>query len=162
MARLIITRCFKSYDINAHGVAYTPLTTTATCGEEELLRLLCERTDVLVNKQDGHGSRALYEATIRGYVGYMRVLLDADRADVDGLNMLSRTALHEAVWVCRLEGATLLIEIVVHSYTSTKHDHIYISSLSSLCTFGCTTFSTASARVLLGCSAWWAKSAKWS
>ena len=113
IARLIITRCFKSYDINAHGGGCTPLTSATTWGEggeEELLRLLCQRTDVLVNKQGVGGYTALYEATITGYVRWMRILLDVGRADVDGLDILSSTPLHWAAWMGRLEGATLVIE----------------------------------------------------
>ena len=44
MARLMITRCFKSYDINAHGSSgYTPLTTAAYNGHLEAAALLIER-----------------------------------------------------------------------------------------------------------------------
>ena len=110
MARLIITRCFKSYDINAYGSGFTPLAMAAYRGEEEMLRLLCERADVLVNKQDGPGYTALYWATYRGYVGCMRILLDVGRADVDGLSDDSRTALHVAAYSGSLEAAALLIE----------------------------------------------------
>ena len=47
MARLIITRCLKSYDINAHssgahGSGFTPLAAAALPGKEEMLRLICE------------------------------------------------------------------------------------------------------------------------
>ena len=111
MARMIITRCFKSYDINAHsGGRLSPLTIAAFHDEEELLRLLCERADVLVNKKDGIGGTALYWATYRGYVGCMRILLDVGRADVDGLSDDSRTALHVAAYSGSLEAAALLIE----------------------------------------------------
>ena len=111
MARLIITRCFKSYDVNAYGAyGHTPLIMAAYRGEEEMLRLLCERADVLVNKQEGNGDTALYLATYRGYVGCMRILLDVGRADVDGLSGILRTALHGAAYYGRLEAAALLIK----------------------------------------------------
>ena len=114
MARLIITRCFKSYDINAcdsgSGVRYSPLTMAALYGEEEMLRLLCERADVLVNKEDETGYTALYWATYRGYVGCMRILLDVGKADVHDLSGSSRTAFHGATYYGHLEAAALLIE----------------------------------------------------
>ncbi len=60
MARLVVTRCFKSYDVNAScNRWWTSLTMAATCSDEESLILLCERTDVLTNKQDGDGYTAL-------------------------------------------------------------------------------------------------------
>ena len=79
-----------------------------------MLRLLCERADVLVNKQDETGYTALYWATYRGYVGCIRILLDVGRADVDALStiqtILSHTALHVAAYNGHLEAAALLIE----------------------------------------------------
>ena len=110
MARLIITRCFKSYDINAHGGICTPLTAAIRYDDEELLRLLCERADVLVNKQDGFGHTALYGASVYGLVECMRILLDVGEANINALNDRSWTALHCAALYGRLEAAALLIE----------------------------------------------------
>ena len=111
MARLIITRCFKSYDINASNHAgYTPLYVAALNGEKEMLRLLCERADVLVNKQEGFGYTALYRASEMGHVGCMRILLDVGKADVHDLSGSSRTAFHGATYYGHLEVAALLIE----------------------------------------------------
>ena len=111
MARLIITRCFKSYDINASsGVGYNPLTIAAFHGDEEMLRLLCERADVLVNKQEGFGYTALYKASEMGHVGCMRIFLDVGKADVDVLCFTTDTALHRAAMGGHLEAAALLIE----------------------------------------------------
>ena len=75
-----------------------------------MLRLLCERADVLVNKQDETGYTALYWATYTGYVGCMRILLDVGRANVNALSYRSRTALHIAAYTGHLEAAALLIE----------------------------------------------------
>ena len=75
-----------------------------------MLRLLCERADVLVNKQDETGYTALYWATYTGYVGCMRILLDVGRANVNALSYRSRTALHVAACNGHLEAAALLIE----------------------------------------------------
>ena len=110
MARLIITRCFKSYDINLHYIGCTPLSVAAIYGEEEMLRLLCERKDVDINKQDGGGSAALHHASSRGQVGCMRILLGMGKADADTLNGSSYTALHIAAYNGHLEAAALLIE----------------------------------------------------
>ena len=55
MARLIITRCFKSYNINAH--IRTLLTVATKYDEEEMLRLLCEK-GWDIHKQDGGGDTA--------------------------------------------------------------------------------------------------------
>ena len=118
MARVIITRCLKSYDINAfsHGASftqygYTPLSAAAYYDDEEMLRLLCERADVLVNKQEGFGYTALYKASEMGHVGCMRILLDVGKADVDVLRSFTTdTALHRAAMGCHLEAASLLIE----------------------------------------------------
>ena len=111
MARLIITRCFKSYDdINACDSGSTPLTAAVDYGEEELFRLLCERADVLVNIQDGHKCTALYWAFEKGHVGCMRILLDVGRVDVDTVCRGSLTALHGAAYDGHLEVAALLIE----------------------------------------------------
>ena len=111
MARLIITRCFKSYDINAHGGgAFTPLTAATRYDDEELLRLLCERADVLVDMQDGYEWRALYRASRLGHVECMRILLDVGKANVNGLSLRSYTALHGAALHGSPEAAALLIE----------------------------------------------------
>ena len=125
MARVIITRCLKSYDINAfsHGASftqygYTPLSAAASYDDEEMLRLLCERADVLVNKQDNIGYTALHKAfealntaSEMGQVGCMRILLDVGKADVDVLRSFTTdTALHRAAMGCHLEAASLLIE----------------------------------------------------
>lgn len=72
-------------------------------GEEEMLRLLCERADVLVNKQDGFGDTALNMASSRRHGGCMRILLDVGRADVNALSYRSRTALHVAACNGHLE-----------------------------------------------------------
>ena len=109
MARLIITRCFKSYNINAY-IGRTPLTAAAIYGEEEMLRLLCERKDVDIHKQDGGGDTALHYATLTGQVGCIRILLDVGKADVDALSGRSFTALHRAALNGHLESAALLIE----------------------------------------------------
>ena len=110
MATMIITQCLKSYDINAYGyiVSYTPLTMAALYGEEEMLRLLCERADVLVNEEDETGYTALHWATYRGRVGCMRILLDVGKADVDVLSFT--TYAHMAAYHGHLEAAALLIE----------------------------------------------------
>ena len=97
MARMIITRRLKSYDINAcDSAGYTPLTMAAMYGEEEMLRLLCERADVLVNEEDETGYTALYRASIYGRV--------------DVLSFTTETALHRAAMGGHLEVAALLIE----------------------------------------------------
>ena len=75
-----------------------------------MLRLLCERKDVDINKQDGGGSAALHHASSRGQVGCMRILLDMGKADADTLNGSSYTALHIAAYNGHLEAAALLIE----------------------------------------------------
>ena len=63
MARLIITRCFQSCDINACGSGSTPLTAA-------------------VDKHDGLGCTALPLASGDGHVRCMRILLDVGKADV--------------------------------------------------------------------------------
>ena len=89
----------------------------ALYGDEEMLRLLCERADVLVNKQEGFGYTALHKAfealltaSEMGQVGCMRILLDVGKADVDVLSFTTETALHRAAMGGHLEAASLLIE----------------------------------------------------
>ena len=136
MARMIITRCFKSYDINASsGVGYNPLTIAAFHGDEEMLRLLCERADVLVNKQDGIGHTALWTASSRAHVMCMRILLDVGKADVHALSSGSRTALRRAAYYGHLEAAALLIERgakvnLVDSYGGTPLDDAHRAILN--------------------------------
>jgi ankyrin repeat protein len=94
-----------------------------------MLRLLCERADVLVNKQDETGDTALYWATYTGYVGCMRILLDVGRANVNALSYRSRTALHIAAYTGHLEAAALLIERgakvnLVNVYRETPLDRV--------------------------------------
>ena len=110
MARLIITRCFKSYDINARGGVCTPLTAAARNNDEESLRLLCERADVLVDEQDGYVETALYGASVYGRMECMRILLDVGKANINALNDRSWAALHCAALYGRLEAAVRLIE----------------------------------------------------
>ena len=141
MARLIITRCFKSYDTNAHGSGFAPLAIAAFHGEEKLLRLLCERADVLVNKEDGMGYTALYRASVYGRVGCMRILLDIGKADVDGLSFGSST--HVAALNGHLEAVALLIEKGVkvnlidgHGNTQLDHAHrAYHNSAAAFVTY---------------------------
>ena len=73
-----------------------------------MLRLLCERADVLVNKEDGMGYTALYRASVYGRVGCMRILLDVGKADVDVLSFTTNA--HMAAYHGHLEAAALLIE----------------------------------------------------
>ena len=110
MARLIITRCFKSYDINARGGVCTPLTAAARYNREESLRLLCERADVLVDEQDGYVETALYGASVYKRMECMRILLNVGKANVNALSYGSYTALHNAAYCGGLEAAALLVE----------------------------------------------------
>ena len=141
MTRMIITRCLKSYDINAFsGVSftqygYTPLIKAVLIVEEEMLRLLCERADVLINKQDGIGRTALWAASSRAHVRCMRILLDVGKADVDALSTGSRTALHMAAYHGHLEAAALLIKRgakvnLVDSYGGTSLDDAHRAILN--------------------------------
>ncbi len=75
-----------------------------------MLRLLCKRADVLVNKIDYNGSTALYKASWHGHVECIRILLDVGKADIDAPSSISRTAPHGATVYCHLEAAALLIE----------------------------------------------------
>ena len=112
MATMIITKCLKSYDINAYDqYGYTPLHHTVMCEEPELCRLLCERGDIDVDK--GHknsGDTAFHLAAYHGRMEYMRILLDVGKANVNANNNLSNTPLHYAALAGRIEAATLLIE----------------------------------------------------
>ncbi len=82
MTRLVITQCFKSYDVNTcRQYAFTPLTKTVRRhGREKMLRLLCERADVLVNKQDGHGCTALHCLSANGNVKSIHLCRERGRA----------------------------------------------------------------------------------
>ncbi len=112
MTRQVITRCFKSYYLNSHiYYGYTPLTAAAVYGEEKMLRLLCERADVLVNKQNGHGCTDLRCLSTSGNVKCIRVLLDVGKADADAPSGSRWTALHGAVGNVHLEAAALPREV---------------------------------------------------
>ena len=111
MARMIITKCFKSYDINAYDQnGWTPLYSTIY-EEPELCRLLCERGDIDVEK--GHmydGETALHTVARHGMMECMRILLDVGKANVNAKSNNSYTPLHYAAWGGHIEAATLLIE----------------------------------------------------
>ena len=112
MARMIITQCLKSYDINAYDEdGLTPLYRTVMYEEPELCRLLCERGDVDVDKGDKEsGDTALHGAALIGKMEYMRILLDVGKANVNAKTNLSYTPLHYAASGGHIEAATLLIE----------------------------------------------------
>ena len=89
----------------------TLLTVATKYDEEEMLRLLCERKDVDIHKQDGGGDTALHYASLTGQVGCISILLDVGKADVDVLRSFTTyTALHRAAMGGHLEVAALLIE----------------------------------------------------
>ena len=112
MATMIITKCFKSYDINAYGQhGWTPLKATVVFEEPEFCSLLCERGDIDVEK--GHmydGKTALHRAAYLGRMEYMRILLDVGKANVNAKDNYSQTPLHFAALRGHIEAATLLIE----------------------------------------------------
>ena len=112
MATMIITQCFKSYDINAYGYGWTPLYRTVIYEEPELCRLLCERGDVDVDKGDKNiGNSVLHlAAACNGKMECMRILLDVGKANVNAKTNLSYTPLHYAASGGHIEAATLLIE----------------------------------------------------
>ena len=118
MARMIITQCLKSYDINAYDKdGWTPLHRTVIYEEPELCRLLCERGDVDVYKGVDvdkrycfPGNTALHEAARTGGMECMRILLDVGKANVNAKDNDSNTPLHYAAMEGRIELATLLIE----------------------------------------------------
>ena len=117
---MIITKCLKSYDINAYDKdGWTPLHRTVIYEEPELCRLLCERGDVDVYKGYKYGGKtgycfpgntALHEAARTGSMECMRILLDVGKANVNAKKNLSNTPLHSAALGGRIEAATLLIE----------------------------------------------------
>ena len=110
LAKLIITRCSLTYDMNAYdGRLYTPLSVATFKGEEELVRMLVGREDVDVNQLNGHGETALHRAAEFNEVKCMRVLLDAG-ADTAISSAVCPSALHTAVCWGRVEAATLLLE----------------------------------------------------
>ena len=112
MARMIITQCLKSSDINAYDEdGWTPLYCTVMCEEPELGRLLCERGDVDVDKGYKYGgATALHFAAFRGRMEYMRILLDVGKANVNAKNNYSNTPLHYSASRGEIEAATQLIE----------------------------------------------------
>jgi hypothetical protein len=109
MARLIITRC-STYDLNANDSrGYTPLTVATFKGEEDLVRLLCSRADVDINKLNGQGETALHRAAEFNTLACMQILLDAG-ADTSITSDVCPTALHTAVVWGNVEAAGLLLE----------------------------------------------------
>ena len=66
-----------------------------------MLRLLCERADVDVNKLERYGWSALYCVSQNGHVGCMRILLDVGKANVGALSRGSCTALHVSAFQAR-------------------------------------------------------------
>ncbi len=110
IAKLIITRCLLTYDMNAYdGRLYTPLSVATFKGEEDLVRMLVGREDVDVNQLNGHGETALHRAAEFNEVKCMRVLLDAG-ADTSISSAVCPSALHTAVCWGQVEAATLLLE----------------------------------------------------
>ena len=117
MATMIITQCFKSYNINAYNhkghtpLMYTPLFSTVMYEEPELCRLLCERGDIDVEKGYMYaGKTALHRAASNDRMECMRILLDVGKANVNAKNIFSNTPLHFAALCGHIEAATLLIE----------------------------------------------------
>ncbi len=114
MARMIITQCFISYDINAYDQSgYTPLILTARGGYFKLCRLLCERSDVDVDVEKGYEHNAttlLHTAARNAWVKYFGILLDVGKANVHPKDNGSFTHLHWAAVEGLIEAATLLIE----------------------------------------------------
>ena len=111
MARMIITRCFKSYNIDAHNhYEYTPLIAAAEEGEDELCRLLCERGDVDVDKGNKYGATPLHLVAYHDRMECMRTLLDVGKANVHAKSKSSSTPLHFAALNGSIEAATLLLE----------------------------------------------------
>ena len=107
LAKLIITRCSLTYDMNAYdGRLYTPLSVATFKGEEELVRMLVGREDVDVNPQRPWGDCS-HRAAEFNEVKCMRVLLDAgaDTAISSGLPSASIRRM-----LGRVEAATLLSE----------------------------------------------------
>ena len=114
---MIITQCFKSYNINAYNhkghtpLMYTPLFSTVMYEEPELCRLLCERGDIDVEKGYMYaGKTALHRAASNDRMECMRILLDVGKANVNAKTNLSYTPLHYAASGGHIEAATLLIE----------------------------------------------------
>ena len=117
MVRKIISNCFKSYDINAYNhkghtpLMYTPLYSTVMYEEPELCRLLCERSDVDVEKGNkSTGATPLHEAAFCDRIECMRILLDVGKVNVNAKSKVSSTPLHYSAWKGHIEVATLLIE----------------------------------------------------
>ena len=112
MATMIITKCLKSYDINAYDEdGWTPLYYTVIYEEPEFCRLLCERGDVDVDKGRKYGgATALHFEANCGRMECMRILLDVGKANVNAKDNDSNTPLHYAAMEGRIELATLLIE----------------------------------------------------
>ena len=107
-----------------------------------MLRLLCERADVLVNKIDYIGGTALYRAFWHGHVECIRILLDVGKADIDAPSSVSRTALDTAACYGCLEAAALLIERgakvnLVSDQGKTPLDwaHVAIQNISDMIAF---------------------------
>ena len=94
---MIITQCFKSYDINAYDQnGDIPLYHTVMCEEPELCRLLCERGGIIVDKGNKNsGETALHRAAYYGRMECMRILLDVGKANVNAKDNYSNTPLHD-------------------------------------------------------------------
>ena len=111
---MVITRCLHTYDINATNMnGYTPLMAAATYGKEELMRLICNRTDNQADKRSKSvcGSPALHRAIERGFMKCMKILLDVGNADVNVIcRQQSISALHAAAQYGRIQEAALLVE----------------------------------------------------
>ena len=112
MARMIITQCLKSYDINAYDqYGNTPLYSSVMYKEPELCRLLCERGDVDVDKgHDYTRNTALHFAASSGRMECMRILPDVGKANANAKDDGSNTPLDYAAIEGHIEAATLLIE----------------------------------------------------
>ena len=142
MARMIITKCLKSYDINEYSQnGWTPLYCTVMYEEPELCRLLCERGDVDVEKgNDYYRNTPLHEAVDDGRVECMRILLDVGKANVNAKSNNSYTPLHYAAVGGRIEAATLLIERgaeinPINKYNATPLDRAHDNNRTDMIAF---------------------------
>lgn len=111
MARMLLTRCTKSYAINiASAQGFTPLMNASRLGEVEITRLLCERDDIHLETRDNEGWTALHVAACKGHTECMRALLDRGANLMDVSRYDDATVLHSAVNHGHVDAAILLIE----------------------------------------------------
>ena len=109
MARMLLTRCNKSYDANQPHPSHNPLRYASGCGMVELVRLLCQRQDIEVDLTDERTQTALHKAAYAGHLECVQTLIDIGKAKINLSRDDGNTPLHRAAMNNHFEVVKFLV-----------------------------------------------------